>query len=393
MTELIRNIIERFGGRPPASSNEKMAQQYLAAMLRKHTDNVSIQTFHDPVGSMFGGMQLICLSYYISLLLMPFSPLASLCVALPTAALYFTHFFRFGSTLNFLFPKKKSGNVIATLEPQKQPLAHIIVSGHIDSVYEYKWFRRLKNPAAYMLVLSGLLILSWPVAALLIALQPFLTQFITFPQQSVWISYLILSVSTLINFDMFGKKPVDGAIDNLSGVSLAFHILKSLLSKEQKSLSTLSHTRLTCISFGAEEAGLRGSKAFVKKNASQLQKTKTLLINFDSIKHLKYLTLLTGEFQSNVKYSKTYTKQYSEFLKQNSIDHKRELFLFGGTDGAPFAKAGIPAVSMIGVSGRSLDFTYHTKHDKLENLHPASLEKLMNTTVDFIKQFDSNLKK
>ena len=60
----------------------------------------------------------------------------------------------------------------------------------------------------------------------------------------------------------------------------------------------------------------------------------------------------------------------------------------GGTDAVSFARAGLPSVTIIGISSKNYDFTYHTRHDIVENIEPQSLENAKNGIVGFIEAWD-----
>ena len=68
---------------------------------------------------------------------------------------------------------------------------------------------------------------------------------------------------------MHGDNPVHGACDNLSGVSIAFDMLKHFADPNEKGKSTLKNTRIKFVSFGSEETGLTGSTQYVKEKAEE----------------------------------------------------------------------------------------------------------------------------
>jgi Iap family predicted aminopeptidase len=60
----------------------------------------------------------------------------------------------------------------------------------------------------------------------------------------------------------------------------------------------------------------------------------------------------------------------------------------GGSDAISLARAGIPTVTIAGISTRKHDFTYHTRHDVPENIEPRALECIRDVLLDFVKKWD-----
>lgn len=183
--------------------------------------------------------------------------------------------------------------------------------------------------------------------------------------------------------------PVDGACDNLSGVAIAYEIFKKFADEKNRGKSVLQNTRLKFVSFGCEETGLTGSFNYVEQQKEILKTENTHLINIDSIRLPEEVIVIEQEMMSGTNYSTDLINRIQHSFKEKSIPLKTGKTPIGGTDGVPFNRAGIPAVSIIGLSMKKLDPTYHTRRDTIENLNPLALENTMNGLVQFVKNWDS----
>ena len=77
-----------------------------------------------------------------------------------------------------------------------------------------------------------------------------------------------------------------------------------------------------------------------------------------------------------------------ESFKHQGIPFKSVGIPIGGTDGVSFARAGLPSVTVIGMSVKDYDFTYHTRNDLVEHIEPQSLENVKAGLIDFVEKWD-----
>jgi Zn-dependent M28 family amino/carboxypeptidase len=182
--------------------------------------------------------------------------------------------------------------------------------------------------------------------------------------------------------DMHGPNTVDGAFDNLSGVALSIEMAKVF------SVEKLKHTRLRIISFGAEEACLRGSWAYARNHKQQLIQEKAFLLNIDSIKDVEHLTIGTSETNTLVFYKKEYIKMAEDAFNQVGVPVKKLALTVGASDASAFGIQGLPAICIIGMDSAKLDPAYHTRLDVIECINPKALEDTKKALVQFIRNWD-----
>jgi Zn-dependent M28 family amino/carboxypeptidase len=215
-----------------------------------------------------------------------------------------------------------------------------------------------------------------------------------FPEGSwhlyIMLLFVLLTPALVTYYDMHGDEPVDGACDNLSGVAIAYDTFRSFADANARGKSILKNTRIKFVSFGSEETGLTGSFKYAELKADELHKENAHIINIDSIRTPEEVCIITGETMNGTKYSKLLIDRVEKGFSSLSIPVKKGATPIGGTDGVFFVRAGLPAVSLIGLSMGKLDPTYHTRRDVIENLNPLALENVKNGLAEFVRQWDGN---
>lgn len=390
MKDQIHDIIARFGPLPAGSDTEKKAQEYLATQMRQHTDDVNIESFQAPLTAKFGKMKWYAGTYLLSLILFWISPLSALILSLLCAIVLVCDLMRNDGIADFLFPLKTSYNVYATLEPQEEVRSTLIFSGHIDSTNECTWWYRLKAYGAHLTIACGLLIASFPLFLIWFVIAAHCFQSTVEFNTWLYFAYVLLSPLTIIYFSFHGNIVVDGACDNLSGIVISKNVVAHFADPQRKGYSILKHTRIRFISFGSEEKGLRGSTAFCKTHLAELQKERAHIINTDSVRLPEEINIITGELMSFVTFDKTLVSKTEKAFNSINTPIKKGSLPMGGTDAIPFQQRNIPALSIIGMNMRSLDPTYHTRLDTIENVGQQALTSVRDGLIELVKQWDNS---
>ncbi len=391
MINLISEIIDKFGPRPAGSEAERQAQLLVADKCKEFTDKVQILEFDEYLYARFGKLKYHCGVYFVTLLLFYFAYPKStallataFAISLLNSVAFILDFMKYHVIIRgFPGPLMKSWNVEAVLDPQGEVKNTLVFGGHIDSVYEFKWWYKLKQRGAQLTVIAGILLVLIPVfylAALLIPGEW---------QMWVFIAFVLLSPSLVVYFNMHGPNPVDGACDNLSGIAIAHDVVKNFADPENKGKSTLKNTRLKFVSFGSEETGLTGSTCYVKAQLKELKAEKAHLVNIDSIRVPEELCIIKSELMNGTKFDPNLISRLQKSFGDKNIFIKTGSTPIGGTDGVPFQRAGIPAVSIVGLGMGKLDPTYHTRLDVVSNLNEQALLNTKNGLVEFVKQWDA----
>lgn len=380
MKAFIVSIIERFGGRYFGSEAEKNAQYFVQEHLKEHTDTCEVEVFQSALEGHFQALKIFVVGFFITLIALPYMPLFSLIFGCLLSFLFIMHFVTYRHWLDFLFPKKPSYNVIGNIEPSGEVKQTLIFAGHIDSVKEFKWWFRWKDLGVGLTV----------VASFLLALFFIFICLIYFFDGSLlakilWISLWVLSPSLWVLFDMHGKEVVHGANDNLTGVAM------SVAMAEHFYVNRPQHTRIRVISFGAEEAGLRGAFAYARKYKESLLADKALLVNLDTIKDKEYLTIATNELNTLSFFDKQHIANMKASFDACSVPVKLLPLTVGASDASAFIIEGLPALSLIGMTTERLDPTYHTRLDNVNHLNDEAMLALKEVLIHFVGERDKKI--
>lgn len=383
MLQLISDIIERFGPRPAGSDAEKNAQRYIAERAKELTDNVRYLEFEEYLDARFGKLKYYVALYVLSLVSYWLSKEVALGLSAINVFFLVMDLMMYRDVLT-TFPGKKqtSANVDAVLEPQGEVKSTIVLSGHMDSTREYIWWYKLGEWGIKLTILAGVLM----------ALQ-LVFNIVAFFSPSGYNDYVcglfaILSPVLIVYWDMHGEEAVPGAQDNLSGITIAYNTFKSFAHATEKGKSTLQNTRLRFVSFGSEERGLCGSRAYVKAHKDQLKKENAYLVNIDGVRLVKEVAVVEHELMNGTKHHPELINRIKKSFAAQNLSLKSAMVPIGGTDAVSFARAGLPSVTMIGMSAKEYDFTYHTRNDLIEHIEPQSLENVKSGISVFIKDWD-----
>lgn len=249
-------------------------------------------------------------------------------------------------------------NLIATLPSDEQPHHTLYLVAHYDSKSQ-RW------PLVIRIALFSMLI---PGTLIVIAATLF-DQPSTFVTLSGFVA--IVASGLLVLLGTGNASP--GAIDNASGVGLVLHLAEILAAR------SAWHERLRVIVLltSAEEVGLMGATAYVKRHAAQLEQEQPLALNFDGIG-------IDGQLQWVGGSASKLAQLIQATAQANAIPIGRFRFIGALFDHIPFAQRGLDAVSLIAVGRASR--SVHTRHDTLERLHVRGFEQAGLVALQIIER-------
>ncbi len=384
MLSLIAEIIQRFGPRKAGSEAEKNAQLFIADKCRELTADVHFLPFEEYLDARFGKLRYYVVLYVASLAFFWVSPEIALGVSAVNVFFLVFDLMMYRDVLT-KFPGKKqtSSNVEATLEPQGEVKSTILVSGHMDSTREYTWWYKLGEWGIKLTILAGVIMALQFVFNLITVIHPFAFS------RYIWAVFLLVSPVMMVYWGMHGEEAVPGAQDNLSGIAIAFYTFKNFSHPGEKGKSTLKHTRLRFVSFGSEERGLCGSRAYARSNAEKLKAENAWVVNIDSVRLTNEVAVVEREWMNGTKHHPALINGLKQSFQSQHLPLKSVAIPIGGTDAVSFARLGLPSVTLIGMSASEYDFTYHTRNDLIEHIEPQSLENTKLGIEGFIQKWDS----
>jgi hypothetical protein len=290
-----------------------------------------------------------------------------------------------------LFPKKKSLNVIGTLRsPKARDVKRLLIlSGHHDSAPENTWLRYSGIgfyifSAIYFIGLITLLVMCLIQLAGLILDNEAVVSFGTIG----WglLVFPIVPAMIYVLFLTRGKKNggiVPGAADNLSACAVSVAMCRFLVENPN---SVPDDTEIRFITFGSEEAGLRGSRRYVKRHLNELKRLDARVLNYEIVAY-PVISILNSDVNGAVKNSPEMVKSVVCAAERAGVPYKIGAATIGaGGDSAPFSRVGLKALTLLAFKVPQQQFAfYHQDRDTPEVL---TIEPLLNTlklTLEWIR--------
>jgi aminopeptidase YwaD len=145
-------------------------------------------------------------------------------------------------------------------------------------------------------------------------------------------------------------------------------------------------TEIRFVSFGSEEAGLRGSRRYVERHLDELKRLDTRLLNIETVAHPE-IAILTSDVNGTVKNSPEMVKSVVAAAVRAGVPYRvKSAFLGVGSDAGPFSRAGLKALTLLPfkVPQQMVAF-YHQKWDSPEILTIEPLLNVLKLTFEWIR--------
>jgi Zn-dependent M28 family amino/carboxypeptidase len=200
----------------------------------------------------------------------------------------------------------------------------------------------------------------------------------------------------LFFFVSFGEKAnkVPGAVDNLSAVAILLGI--GIILKKNREIVP-KNTEIRLISFGCEEAGLRGAYRYVKKHYDELNRFNAECVNMDGIQSEDNISIIDFEPSTRTKHSEMVVKKIINAAISSQINVKASALggsntfekvfgqITGGTDATAFSKSGVKAASITAMDLKKMLILYHQPTDTLDKIGKESLECVLKICISYIQ--------
>ncbi len=415
MYDIIQQIIDKCGPRMPCSPQEAKGAEIIKEELEETCDEVTIEPFtcHPRAAlgwiridllmgllsfSLFLLIQLFIDSYWVYIL----SILSTLLIFL-ALLIAWEEFFCYKEFIDPIFKKKDSQNVIGKIKPKGEIKKIIIFSGHHDSALQFNLLRYLKYGYAVIIFLGLGILFFWFFASVLFIILSIFTFLLDltliyqiFFNLVIWLLIIgAIPLLTLFFFVTPGKRAnkVPGAVDNLSAIAVILGIGRYL--KNYKEI-ILENTEIRIISFGSEEAFLRGAYRYVEAHLEELQKYDTECINLDAIQSKDNISFSDKEPTTRTIHSEEVVQKLIKAAKLVGVKAKIASLgggsflekivglMGGGTDAAAFSKSNIKASTITGLSLLKMVHFYHQETDTPDKIEKGVLENTLKICVGYI---------
>jgi hypothetical protein len=421
MYEFVDHICKNIGPRLATQEEEHQAINYIKEELDKSCDETFTQDFKTaytayPRGLVRFGGGMCFIGFFFLFTSMPY-----ICAILSLIGLLSAvgELLFLKSTIDILYKKGTSKNIFGKIKPTGDTKKYLIFGGHTDSAFELP-FAKNGVPAMqrrlYGAIALGVFAIIWSIIKsillLLGVIMPFTFSFVPifgfylftfnlldFILLIPFIPWLIFFLQVLFGF--FGDDIVEGANDNLSGVAVAVALAKFLGKDENRP----KNVEVWCGSFGAEEAGQRGSRAFVKQTPKEVLANSYAVIlesvgGGEGIGILKaetmYLTF-NGKFpfiHPIIHDPDVYDRMYKayEIAKKKKAGFPPSEVLaakFAGTDAVRFSEKGYKACAIVGGGMETMFIkNWHSLEDTPENLNKDLMKAVLDVCIEFIDLCD-----
>jgi aminopeptidase YwaD len=382
----IQKVISATGPRLPGSEEEKRAAEMVAEEFERVTGQpATTETFeHHPMASI---AMIPALGYLMLLVATPLyflAPSLALVASATIMTFAFIQIFRYLGWFDFLFPKRISRNVYSVIEPESgQVDCTLVLGSHIDSSWHCPGF--LAGNAAIKLGYGVASAVAFMVLSLLRVLQEQNVIFWAGDWSLVVIFALVPGFWFIARFMTWRKLVASpGAADNLSGVASGLFAASHYRNHPEQAPA---NCRLVLAAFGAEEAGLKGSTAFVRRHREDLLNGEVWVLNVDTISDFDHFHVIDGDTWLGTRYDNDFCRLAEQAMQAAGVKYMRMRNPVGGSDSAPFSKAGI-RTTLLNAQDPTPSDRYHTFKDITGSIDPRALEKNNEVILKLIEAVD-----
>ena len=415
MYNIIQKIIDECGPRMPCSPQEAKGAEIIKNELEETCDDVQIEPFKCHPRAALGWIRIVillvitsfCLFFLIQLLLESFwayflSILTSILMFL-AILIAWEEFFSYKEFIDPLFKEKDSQNVIGKIKPSGEINKIIIFSGHHDSALQFNLLKYLKHGYAIVIFLGLGIFFIWFLGTLILGILTFFAALLNyiliyefFLNLALWLLIIgIIPMLLLFFFVTPGRRAnkVPGAVDNLSAIAIILGIGR-YLKKHKKLLPEKTEIRL--ISFGCEEAFLRGAYRYVEAHFEELKTYDAECVNLDGIQSLNYVSISDKEPTTRTIHSEEVVQKLinaanlvgvnvrTASLGGGSFIEKIVGLVSGGTDATPFSKSNLKAASITAFNLQKMVQFYHQETDTLDKIENGALENTLKICIGYL---------
>lgn len=414
MYSFIDDICKNIGPRLATKPEEHKCIETIEKELGKYCDETFTQEFKTaylayPRGLLRFGAGFCMVGFFFLFTIIPW-----VCAILCITGLFLaiTELLFLKDYLDIFYDKGISKNIFGRIRPQSsETKKYLIFGGHSDSAIELP-FAKLGVDAMqrrmFLAIGLGIFAILW---SLIKTIVPGAFGFLVFQSffRVNWLDIGLLCIFTpwfafflyiLIGF--FGSRIVEGANDNLSGCAVACAIAKYYHEHPEE---RPKNVELICGSFGSEEAGQRGSRAFIQQTPKEiLENSYTVVLEScgggEGVGILKaetmYLTVNKKfPFIHPIRHS---AEVYDRVYKGYEKCHEKKKGLppiqlaeakFAGTDAMRFSEKGLNACAVVcGLITTFFLKNWHSLEDVPENLNKNMMNFVLNICLEYIELVD-----
>lgn len=391
----IKKVCKEIGPRPAGYEGEKKGQDYVEKLMTPIADEVKREKFTlspkafmswvmiDGILALVAAvMGILCFAFNMPQPVEMVMRIVS--VALVVLAVFFLlgEFLFYKKVLDPFFKKEESSNVICTRKASGETKRRIIIGGHMDTAYEWRYTYLGGSKMVTMVIISAVL-------SLLITIGFSIAGFFVDNRTAEIVMLVIqaLTIPALISVMFFvnWKLPVDGAADDLTGVFASMATLLYLRNNDIR----FENTEVVAMSVGAEEEGLRGSKAFAEAHGDEFKNdgVETLFIALDTLRDYEFMSVITKDMTGTVALDNQGCALMKKAAENAGVPVNLSTIPLGSTDAAAMQQGGVKSVAFTSMDPAPARY-YHTRDDNVSVLEMKTLEDSLKVVLETVFLFD-----
>ncbi len=393
--EKITEVSKKCGPRAAGSDADKKARKYFVRDAEEVCDEATVEEFRCSDKAFMSWVSVGAVLMITAIALFVFGmPVISLLLTLITVFFIVSEFFFYKQTLDVFFKKKDTANVIGRVKSAGETKRRIILCGHTDSAFEWTYTYYGGRPAVATVIVSAVVTVVAAISGSITAITTngLFSPSLIFQNTNTAVTVFGIILLALIPFMIAAlffcnfKRPVVGAIDNLTGCYTSLAIAKYLKDNNIR----LENTEIVITLVNGEECGLRGSKDFAKRHKEELtdKNIQTIAVAIDTIHDLDFMKIILGDMNGTVKNDKRVADLIKTGAHNAGFDNVDVGPIdLGSTDAAAFTQEGVPAASFIAMDPTPARY-YHTRLDTEEILDEEALDAGFRIALETVLLFD-----
>lgn len=401
----ITNVIKKYGPRESGNDNCLAAEKHLKKELDQFCDETHFEEYKMAPKAFLHFTKTVAVAIILTVIVCLALVLTSVisffvaqCIVgvVVGVSLFVTamEFLMYKQFTDVLYKKKPAHNLVATRKPKGEVKRRIVISGHIDSAYEWRplYYGKGKYPLMGI-SMGGAIgggILSFIIAVITIICGiADLGAFGSFMLSYSYYFHILTAIFMVGLFLFIDFKTISpGANDNLTGTYAAVCALRML----DMAGVELENTEVVAMITDGEEAGLRGAKAYAKDHKAEFTSSdvETAVLCCDTLTDLEYLNVYSRDMTGTVQHDKKFSQLVLDAAKEAGYnDAKFANVFFGSSDAAAFTQEGITATCLAAMDPAPADY-YHNRRDSYDRLVPEAIETGYKIVIASILNFDEN---
>lgn len=380
-------IIDKHGPRISGSKSCLESSETIKDIFSKSCDSVYTDEYRLKPKAFMGFIKVMMVSYALQLLFVVFKiPIISGFFGLyALLVLIFEYIFYYQFTEILPIWEIKDGrNVWGVVDPVDTVENVIVLSGHHDSTPIFNFYEQADN--VYLLrettaIGTSILFSVWNIILAFKGIKSATVYYLT-----IIIGIIGLRLVYPLWF-FLNEKGTPGAGDNLISVAVAHEAAKYFHKNK------LQKTKVIVASFDSEESGLRGSRVFWEKHASELNKYNCYNVNGDCLYYHDELRIVTRDINLTTKMDENLVNKCAQIATDLGFDRKVEPIplMAGGCDSGEAARHGIKATTILSIpfTNKYRRTVYHTRHDVVSEIEPKAAEQVIAMLIKLCQDLDS----